>query len=141
MILLDTNVVSELMKSAPDRLVIEWLNRQDSGSLHLSAVTVGEIVYGLSILPDGRRRERLRERFRLFVSRAFEGRIHPYDDAAATVYSELMGARRKSGRPMSLPDGQIAAIVHVLGMTIATRNVKDSDACGVAVINPFQAEP
>ena len=139
MILLDTNVVSEVMKTQPLEAVVAWLNAQDSERLYVSAVTIGEITYGLRILPDGKRRSGLRERFERFVVLAFDQRVLVYDESAARVYGELMGDRKELGLPMSVPDGQIAAIARLSHMAVATRNVLDFEHCGIDVLNPFEA--
>ncbi|WP_406600455.1 type II toxin-antitoxin system VapC family toxin [Marinihelvus fidelis] len=107
----------------------------------LSAVTIGEIAYGLRILPDGKRRSGLRERFERFVALAFDQRVLSYDEPAARLYGELMGDRRELGLPMSVPDGQIAAIARRDHLAIATRNVLDFEHCGIEVINPFEFTP
>ena len=138
MILLDTNVVSELMKTRPTEVVVTWLNGQVSEKLYVSAITIGEIVYGLRILPDGKRRSGLRERFERFISVAFDQRVLPYDESAARTYGELMGDRKELGHPMSVPDGQIAAIASLNHLAVATRNVVDFEDCGIEVINPFE---
>ena len=137
MILIDTNVVSEIMKVAPSRTVVKWLNNQKSSSLYVSTVTIGEIEYGLRILPAGKRRLQLKERFQRFVSLAFAQRVLAYDEAAARTYGEVMGLRKEIGRPMSVPDGQIAAIARSNGLTVATRNTGDFEDCGVELIDPF----
>ena len=139
MILLDTNVVSEVMKTQPAEAVVAWLNAQDSERLYVSSVTIGEITYGLRILPDGKRRSGLRERFERFVVLAFDQRVLAYDESAARVYGELMGDRKQLGLPMSVPDGQIAAIARLNHMAVATRNVLDFEHCGIDVLNPFEA--
>lgn len=139
MILIDTNIVSESMKPHPSTAAIDWLNRQDSGTLYLSTITIGAIEYGLRILPDGKRREQLRERFTLFVSQGFIQRILTFDESAARTYGDVMGQRRQTGRPMSVPDGQIAAIARSKGYAIATRNIRDFADCSIELIDPFQA--
>ena len=139
MILLDTNVVSEVMKTQPAEAVVAWLNAQDSERLYVSAVTIGEIAYGLRILPDGKRRSGLHERFERFVALAFDQRVLAYDESAARVYGELMGDRKELGLPMSVPDGQIAAIARLNHLAVATRNVLDFEHCGIDVLNPFEA--
>jgi hypothetical protein len=137
MILLDTNVVSEVMKTRPAEAVVAWLNSQDSQKLYVSAITIGEIAYGLRILPDGKRRSGLRERFERFVTLAFDRRVLSYDEPAARIYGELMGDRRELGLPMSVPDGQIAAIARLNHLAVATGNVVDFENCGIDVVNPF----
>jgi len=139
MILLDTNVVSEVMKTQPVEAVVAWLNSQNSERLYVSAITIGEITYGLRILPDGKRRSGLHERFERFVALAFDQRVLAYDESAARVYGELMGDRKEPGLPMSVPDGQIAAIARLNHMAVATRNVLDFEHCGIDVLNPFEA--
>jgi hypothetical protein len=139
MILLDTNVVSEVMKTRPAEAVVAWLNGQASEKLYVSAITVGEIAYGLRVLPDGKRRSELRERFEKFVALAFDQRVLAYDESAARIYGELMGDRRELGLPMSVPDGQIAAIARLNHLAVATRNVPDFENCGIDVLNPFEA--
>ncbi len=140
MILLDTNVISEVMKVAPSANVLKWLNDQSSSAVHVSAVTVGEIEYGLRILPDGRRRLQLKEKFEQFIAFAFAHRVLGYDEAAARLYGEIMGLRKESGRPMSVPDGQIAAIARSRGLSVATRNTRDFEECGVDLLDPFGPE-
>lgn len=138
MILLDTNVVSEMMRAVPSAQVLAWLNDQDATTVFVSTITVAEIEYGLRLLPDGRRRTGLRTRFEHFLRQAFEGRIPDFDHAAARSYGEVMGGRREMGRPMSVPDGQIAVIARSRDYAVATRNVSDFEDCGLAVINPFE---
>jgi len=137
MILIDTNVMSEVMKVSPSLQVLEWLNQQDTNVLYVSAITIGEIEYGLRILPNGRRRLELKERFERFISKAFVHRILAFDESAARTYGDVMGLRKELGRPMSVPDGQIAAIARSGGLSIATRNTSDFEECGVDLINPF----
>lgn len=98
--MLDTNIVSEVMKPSPSETVVDWLNQQQSERLHLSSVTIGEIEYGLRILPDGRRRRDLHDRFNRFVAVAL--RILSYDKEAARCHGEIMAARKALGRPMTM---------------------------------------
>ena len=140
MILLDTNVVSEVMKVAPSANVLKWLNDQSSSAVYVSTVTVGEIEYGLRILTDGRRRLQMKEKFEQFIALAFAQRVLGYDEAAARLYGEIMGVRKELGRPMSVPDGQIAAVARSHGLSIATRNTRDFEECGVDLLNPFDPE-
>ena len=138
MIILDTNVVSEFMTSPPSGSVLSWLNDQDVTSLYLTSITIAEITYGLSVLPMGKRRMLLDERFKLFVASAFEQRILTFDESAAYIYGDLLANRRKSGRRMSCFDGQIAAIAQTNHLALATRNITDFEACGIQLINPFE---
>ena len=137
MIVLDTNIISEVMKPLPSAAVLDWLNRQNSERLYLSCVSLGEIEYGLRILPEGHRRRELQERFRRFVASAFALRVLCYDEQAAQSYGEIMAERRALGRPMSALDGQIAAIAKVHGAAVATRNMRDFEYCGVELMDPF----
>jgi predicted nucleic acid-binding protein len=138
MILLDTNVVSEVMKAAPSAAVLKWLNDQSSSDLYVSAVTIGEIEYGLRILPGSRRRLQLREKFDQFIAVAFAQRVLAYGETTARIYGEIMGLRKEVGRPMSVPDGQIASIARSHRMSVATRNTRDFEECGVDLLNPFR---
>ncbi len=140
MILLDTNIVSAIMAPAPPRAVIEWLNRQETVTLYLSTITIAEIGYGLWVLPDGKRRRSLEERFEEFVAECFEQRILDFDKSAAHVYAEVMGRRKAMGRPLSVPDGQIASIARANDLSIATRNVRDFEECGLQLTNPFEPQ-
>lgn len=137
MIVLDTNVVSELMKTAPSSRVLGWLNSKATSDLFLTAITVGEIEFGLRSLPAGRRRRLLRNKFEQFTARGFDGRMLVFDETAARTYGDIMASRRERGRPISVPDGQIAAIARVNGFIIATRNTADFKDCGVDLVNPF----
>ncbi len=137
MILLDTNVVSALMAPAPPRSVIDWLNRQESVTVHLSTITIAEIAFGLAVLPEGRRRRSLAERFDKFVVEGFEQRVLDFDRRAALLYGEVMSRRRAMGRPLSALDGQIVAIARANHLSVATRNVRDFEHCDLDLINPF----
>jgi predicted nucleic acid-binding protein len=139
MIIVDTNVVAELMKASPAQRVVSWMNDQEAPTLFLTTITLGEIGYGLEILPQGRRRLHLEEGFVRVVAEAFTGRILPFDEEAARHYGALMGRRKEMGRPLSVLDGQIAAITRARGGAVATRNVRDFVECGVEVINPFES--
>ena len=125
MILLDTNVVSAMMMPAPPGSVITWLNHQETVTLFLSTITIAEIAYGLAVLPDGRRRRTLAERFDRFVADGFEQRVLDFDRRAALDYGEVMSRRRAMGRPLAALDGQIAAVARANHLAVATRNVRD----------------
>jgi predicted nucleic acid-binding protein len=139
-ILLDTNVISAVMAPVPNAAVVGWLDRRPTASLYLCAVTIAEIGYGLHALPEGRRRRSLEHRFARFVAEGFAGRILPFDERAAGLYGETMAVRRRAGRPMSILDGQIAAIARAHRFALATRNVRDFEATGLEVVDPFEAE-
>lgn len=140
MILLDTDVVSAMMAPAPPKSVIDWLNRQDTVALYLSTITMAEIGYGLWVLPDGKRRRYLAERFDRFIADGFEQRVLDFDRRAAMLYAEVMGERRAMGRPLAVLDGQIASIARAHRLSVATRNVRDFEHCGVDLVNPFESQ-
>lgn len=139
MILLDTNVVSEVMRQKPSDNVLNWLNKHSNGNLLISSITIAEICYGLRILPVGQRQQLLQARFEQFVSEGFAGNIIDFNEPAARTYAEIMGVSKEKGRPMSLPDGQIAAIAQANHLALATRNIIDFESCGIKLINPFDA--
>jgi len=134
---LDTNIVSEFMTSPPAEPVTAWLNAQDVDHLYFTTISIAEIGFGLRVMPDGRRRRLLTDRFERFLAAAFESRILSFDEDAARVYGEIRGHRKEQGRPMSNFDGQIAAIAKAQGFTVATRNTKDFEDCGLDLIDPF----
>jgi predicted nucleic acid-binding protein len=136
-ILVDTNVVSAFMTSTPANPVLQWLNDQTASSLYLSAITVAEINNGLQLLPAGKRRDFLHERFEMFVTQAFAERVLDFDQPSANLYGEIAAQRRTAGRPISTLDAQIAAIARYRGFTLATRNTKDFVDCGIELVNPF----
>lgn len=140
MILLDTNVISELMRTEPARIVLDWFGKHDAGDLFISAVTEAELRTGVAILPEGQRRDRLQLAINAMIDQDFQGRVLPFDSLAAKAYAEIAAQRRASGRPIAGADCQIAAIARATDAPIATRNVKDFDGCGVRVINPWNAE-
>lgn len=137
MIVVDTNIISEVMRPQPDPAVIQWLDQQETFLLYLTTITLAEIRYGLGILPDGERKQRLINRFEAYVDRAFEGRILDFTVDAASRYADIMVQRRKVGLPMSMADGQIAAIARVHHFAVATRNIRDFAQCGLELVNPF----
>ncbi len=137
MIILDTNIISELMKEMPNAHVVQWINKQNANYLYITTITIGEIVYGLEVLPLGKRRYLLNEVFHGVIMQTFKHRILPFTDSAAFVYGKIMGKRKSLGKPLSIPDGQIAAIGLSQGCSIATRNIKDFTDCELDLINPF----
>lgn len=139
MIVVDSNVLSELMHAVPAPMVLDWSRQQPRAALLTTAVTQAEIHFGIELLPLGKRREALESAAERLFLREFAGRILPFDSAAAVIFSAIAAGRRKIGRPMSLPDAQIAAIARVHGAAVATRNVSDFTDCGVTVIDPWAA--
>jgi predicted nucleic acid-binding protein len=138
-ILLDTNVVSEMMRPTPDGRVLAWLDAQPDGDVWISAVTVGEIRLGLALLPAGRRKERLAQAFDLMVQTEFAEGCLPYDEPAAVEYAAIVARRRRGGKPISVEDAQIAAIARSAGMALATRNIADFQAIDrLELMNPWE---
>jgi predicted nucleic acid-binding protein len=138
MILLDTNVLSELMRPRPDDHVVGWVARQQTADLFTSSITQAEILHGIQVLPSGRRREALQAAADAMFDRDFHGRILAFGSDAARAYATIAASRRRAGRPISHFDAQIAAIARAAGASLATRNVADYDRCGVSVINPWR---
>jgi len=139
MILLDTNIISELMKTIPDANVIRWIDQQDVMQLTLSTITIAEISYGLNVLPEGQRKSSLEMSFNNVLREGFEYRVFAFDEVAAHLYGKIMSRRKELGKPMSLPDGQIAAIARAQNAAVATRNLSDFSNCGLELINPFES--
>ncbi|MBY0545376.1 MAG: type II toxin-antitoxin system VapC family toxin [Gammaproteobacteria bacterium] len=137
MIILDTNVISEMMKSEPSIKVLDWLDRQEITQLFVTTITIAEISYGLDVLPKGKRKTALEVAFHTTLLEAFNYRILSFDEIAAHQYGKIMGQRKKTGHPLSILDGQICAIASAHDAAIATRNIRDFVDCDVELINPF----
>ena len=137
MVLLDTNVVSELMRKSPDPTVEAWAASHALDDLCFSAVGEAELRYGAAIMPAGRRRDMLVSDIETMLRAAFENRVLPFDSRAARAYADIAAARRASGRPISQADCQIAAIARARGMAVATRNVRDFENMGIDVLDPW----
>lgn len=137
MIVLDTNVLSELMRPEPEAAVLNWMAAQ-TDALYVTALSYAEILFGIDLLPRGRRRQRLGEQAAAMFTEDFAGRILGFDLATAPAYAAIAGKRQKAGQRLSPIDGMIAAIAHVHGASIATRD-GDFSGCGVPLINPWQA--
>ena len=135
MILLDTNVLSEAMRVEPDGRVMRWLDGHPPSVLFLSAVTVDEILFGIEILPSGRKRARLGRAFSQIVD-GFSERIVPFDAQAAAESARLRAGRRRAGSPMSLADSQIAGTASSRGYSLATLNTSDFRDLGLSVLEP-----
>lgn len=136
MIVVDTNVVSEMMKAEPSAVVQAWVLSRGRHELRTTAITVAEILYGIERLPKGRRRTVLRRAAVEAFSR-FADEILPFDAAAATIYTQIVDHRERKGTPISGYDAQIAAICRTHGASLATRNVKDFADVGVDLIDPW----
>lgn len=139
MIVLDTNVVSELMNLRPDRVVLAWAAAQPRSDLVTTSVTKAEIFYGIAILPPGRRKQVLAEAATRIFATSFADRVLPFDADAAERYGEIGSMRRRAGQPISVLDAQIAAIALTAGASVATRDVSGFEGCGVVVIDPWTA--
>ena len=137
MIVLDTNVVSEPMHPSPSEVVVQWMTRQVQSDLYISTVSEAELRYGAELLPAGRRKDVLLSTIETMLREDFAGRILPFDRAAAQYYAVIAAARRAAGMPVKYFDCQIAAIARARGWSVATRNVRDFEGCGVEVINPW----
>ncbi len=137
MIVLDTNVVSELMRAKPAPAVIAWLQQNSGPSLHTTAVTVAEIRYGVARLPEGQRRDSLHQAANEIFA-AFPRQVLPFDLVAAGLYADVVASRERQGNPISGFDAQIAAICRAQSATLATRNTKDFIDTGIIVVNPWQ---
>lgn len=140
MIVLDTNVLSELMRATPDPRVESWIARRPASSLFTTTVTQAEVLYGVALLPSGKRRERLRLAVDGLFEQDFAGRLLPFDETAASEFAMISSARKRRGLPISQFDAQIASIAKSRGAELATRNVADFVHCGLAVVNPWLEE-
>ena len=138
MIVLDTNVLSELIRPEPDERVTSWLDSLDPLEVATTAVTAAELLYGVGRLPNGRRKKRLAEEVRGLIEEDLDGRVEAFDAAAAEHYAAIVTERETRGRPISMADGQIAAICRRLGATLATRNTSDFQDTGIDLLDPWQ---
>jgi predicted nucleic acid-binding protein len=138
MIVLDTNVVSEVIRSDPSLAVIGWLDRQPSNSLYLTATSLAELLVGIAYLPPGRRRTSLHKDVIELVDALFGDRVLPFDGQAAVKYADIVSTARSQGRTILVADGQIAAIASAREFAVATRDMAPFHAAGVEVINPWK---
>lgn len=138
MIILDTNVLSALMRTAPDAAVVRWLDRQPAESIWITSITLFEVRLGLALLPRGRRKHALEAAFDQLLEEDLAQRVLDFDSAAAIEAASLAAARRKAGRPVDIRDTQIAGIALARRASLATRNVKHFQDLKVAVIDPWQ---
>ncbi|MGH8647260.1 MAG: type II toxin-antitoxin system VapC family toxin [Gammaproteobacteria bacterium] len=139
MIVLDTNLLSELKKPAPAESIMHWVASQPATSLYTTRITQAEILHGVMLLPSGRRRNAIEVAAEAMFKEDVGGRILPFASDAARPYARIAAERRRVGRPISQFDAQIAAIARSTGAAIATRNVTDFEGCGVKVIDPWKA--
>jgi predicted nucleic acid-binding protein len=139
MIVLDTNVVSELMEAEPSAAVQTWIDRQDPGDVWTTAVTVYEVLLGIELMARGRKRRALEDAMLQLMMRPFKGRILPFSDAAAGATAALVVRRRRAGRPIGFADAQIAGIVETSSAILVTRDVTDFWGMSFPVIDPWTA--
>jgi predicted nucleic acid-binding protein len=139
MIVLDTNVVSEVMKGIPDPTVHDWYRKTPRANLFVTTISEAEILAGIAVLPAGRRRSELVSLAIETFEKSFADRIFSFDSRSASHYADIVSARRRIGRPINPLDAQIAAIAREKGMAIATRNTRDFLKCGIDLIDPWAA--
>ena len=139
MIILDTNVLSEVSRPAPDSAVLTWMDAARVEELATTAITAAELLHGVTRLPGGNRKSSLTAAVHALITDDFQGRVEPFDTSAAVQYSALVHEREVLGRPISTADAQIAAICRARGATLATRNIKDFEDTGIELLNPWHA--
>jgi len=139
MLVLDTNVASELMRPEPTPGVAAWISGRDAEDLYLTAVSEAELLYGVAIMPTGRRRNALEAAMSRWLDLGFADRILPFDSSAARAYAVIASSRRHACRPIGEADCQIAAISRSHGAVLVTRNVRDFEDTGVDVVDPWTA--
>ena len=137
MIVLDTNVLSALMRRVPERAVVAWLDRQPAESIWTTSVTVFEVRFGIAILPDGDRREVLASAFDRMLAEDLCGRVLDFDGAGAQAAASIAAHLRSVGRPVDMRDLQIAGIVAARRATLATRNARHFGETGIAIVDPW----
>lgn len=140
MIVLDTNVISELVRREPDPNVVDWLDGQDLQTLATTSITVGELRYGIELLPHGNRRKTLEEAISVLLTRLIDERVLPFSTDAALAYGVLAAIQKRRGIQAGTHDTMIAATAISSGHTLATRNVRDFAECGIDLVNPWAAE-
>jgi predicted nucleic acid-binding protein len=139
MFVLDTNILSAMMSAAPAREVAAWVSGQPTELLFTATICQTEILSGLAIMPEGRRRLDLVAAARSMFAEDFEGRVLPFDMDAAAAYADIFAARGRVGRPAATVDLMVAAVARSQGASVVTRNVADFEECGVAIVNPWAA--
>lgn len=137
MIILDTNVISEVLKETPAIQVARWFGEQEPARVFTTSVTRAEILYGIEILPLGQRRESLRDAVTKMLQLRFAERVLPFDEVAAEAFALIAAQRRRRGQPINQFDAQIAAIARARGAAVATRDMGDFSNCGIELIDPW----
>lgn len=140
MILIDTNVISELWKAEPNPDLLAWIDAQTVETLYLSAITVAELRFGLATMAEGKRRTIYQERLEKEVLPTFAGRVLPFDLDASQAYADLMARARAAGKAIGKADGYIAATATACGLMVATRDISPFEAAGLKIVNPWEAE-
>ncbi len=138
MIIVDTDVISELTRLAPAPEVVSWLDSLTADEVAMTAITAAELLYGVERLPDGRRKTELSAAVHGLLGDEFQGRVLAFDKQAASRYAEIVSRRERLGRAIGVADAQIAAICSALGATLATRNTADFAEAGIDLINPWK---
>ena len=138
MIVLDTNVISELARKVPDPGVLSWLDSLEVSGVATTAITAAELRYGVARLPDGHRKRELTVVIRGILTEDFHGRVLPFDGRASARYADIVTGRERSGKPIGVAAAQIAAICRDLGAILATRNTADFEETGIELINPWR---
>ncbi len=139
MIILDTNVFSEALKPSPSRAVLRWLSTQEKLAVFTTTITLAEVLYGIEVLPPGKRSGGLSHLVESLFADEFQDRILPFDDDAARVFPEIVVDRERMGRPIAQFDAMIASIARCTRSTVATRNTDDFEDCGIQIVNPWAA--
>ena len=137
MLVIDTNVASDLMRPTPTPSVAAWIAERDAATMFLTAISEAELRFSVAILPPGKRRHALESAMRRWLERGFSDRILSFDSAAAQAYAEIAADRRLAGRPIGEADCQIAAIAAARRMKLATRNVRDFEDMGIEIVDPW----
>jgi toxin FitB len=137
-IVLDTNVISELTRQAPAPHVISWLDALTAADVATTAITAAELLYGVARMPDGRRKTELAGAVHGLLSDDFQGRVLSFDEPAAQRYADIVTGRERLGRPIGVADAQVAAICRTIDATLATRNTDDFQETGIQLVNPWK---
>jgi toxin FitB len=137
MIILDTNVLSETLRPTPSARALEWMRSEPASALFTTAITESELLYGIALLPEGKRRQSLVSVVDLIFAEDLVGRVLPFDSAAAREFADIAASRRRAGKPISEADARMAAIARSRGAALATRNVGDFAGCRLELIDPW----
>ena len=137
MVILDTNVISELIRPRPHPAVVEWIDQQNAFEVWITAVTAAELRTGVALLPESKRKSDLHLHIERLLDETFAGFVLPFDDKSTIPYADIVSSRRNRGRPIAFQDAQIGAICLQQGMTLATRNTRDFEDTGIDLIDPW----